>query len=184
MLGTGALRERGGWGTALSPLSFCRAVFLGGCPPAVPQSAPGCGGARLSVGEAEKGCKDFYFFFQGKGGGIWGSRARPHARVPLAPLHPHFIRRGAPLHPPQPSGRTCPGVAAAAAEWGRPLAPWRGEGAGEGGGFPVPLAGRCLAARRRPRPEPPAAQPPRPRQEPKFRGARPGGAPHGGRAAR
>lgn len=71
--------------------------------------------------------------------------------------------------PPQPSGRTCPGVAAGR---GRPrFSPQRGEGAGEGGGFPAPLARRCLAARRRPRPDPPAAQPPRQTREPNLRAA-------------
>lgn len=69
-------------------------------------------------------------------------------------------------HPPQPSGRTCPGLAAGR---GRPpFSPQRGEGAGEGGGFPSPLARRCLAARRRPRPDPPAAQPPRQTREPNL----------------
>lgn len=74
---------------------------------------------------------------------------------------------GHPLsHPPQPSGRTCPGVGAAAGSPPASQPPAKeGEGAGEGGGFPAQLAGRCLAARRRPRPDPPAAQPPRHRRE-------------------
>lgn len=132
----------------------------------------------------------FFFFFLRGGGRFWEAKPTPPSpnTVPLTPppLSPSFppslpqfflykAQSGVHLHPPQPSGRLDPegGGGGAGATAVPPPFPMRGGGRGRGG-FIAPLAGLCVAARRRPSPDPPAAHPRRHGRERNFHGAQPG----------